>query len=125
MQYQGKSRRTATGGKRKSAHGKLKCHIGREAAEPHVAETKRKNIKTRGGERKTKLLQCNTANITDPATGRTTVASIENVVANEANGHYVRRNILTCGSVIQTSVGNAKVTSRPGQDGVVNAVLTE
>ncbi|MDK2891641.1 30S ribosomal protein S8e [Methanohalophilus sp.] len=125
MKYQGKSRRTATGGKRKSSHGKLKCHIGREAAEPHVAETKRKNTKTRGGNRKVKLLQCNTANVTDPATGKTTVVSIENVVENEANVHYVRRNILTRGSVIQTSAGNAKVTSRPGQDGVVNAVLIE
>lgn len=125
MQYQGISRRTATGGKRTSSHGKLKCHIGREAAEPHVADTKRKSIKTRGGNRKVKLLQCNTVNVTDPATGKTTVASIENVVGNEANGHYVRRNILTRGSVIQTSAGNAKVTSRPGQDGVVNAVLTE
>jgi small subunit ribosomal protein S8e len=125
MQYQGKSRRTATGAKRKAAHGKRKCHVGREAAETHVADTHRKNVGTRGGNRKVKLLRCNTVNVTDPATGKTTVASIENVVGNEANKHYVRRNILTRGSVIQTSAGNAKVTSRPGQDGVVNAVLTE
>ncbi|MBP2030163.1 small subunit ribosomal protein S8e [Methanohalophilus levihalophilus] len=125
MQYQGKSRRTATGGKRTSFRGKLKCHIGREAADPHVADTKRKSIKTRGGNRKVKLLQCNTVNVTDPATGKTTVASIENVIENKASVNYVRRNILSKGSVIQTSVGNAKITSRPGQDGVVNAVLTE
>jgi small subunit ribosomal protein S8e len=46
-------------------------------------------------------------------------------VENPANPHYVRRNIITKGAVIKTELGNAKVTSRPGQDGVVNAALIE
>ncbi|RLF79472.1 30S ribosomal protein S8e, partial [Thermococci archaeon] len=40
-----------------------------------------------------------------------------------ANRQYVRRNIITKGAIIQTEIGKAIVTSRPGQDGVVNAVL--
>jgi small subunit ribosomal protein S8e len=30
---------------------------------------------------------------------------------------------MTKGAIIETEMGKAKVTSRPGQDGVVNAVL--
>ncbi|MEK6848627.1 MAG: 30S ribosomal protein S8e, partial [Nanoarchaeota archaeon] len=40
-----------------------------------------------------------------------------------ANRHFIRRNIMTKGSVIDTELGKARITSRPGQDGVVNAVL--
>ena len=45
------------------------------------------------------------------------------VIENSANPNYVRQNIITKGSVIETEKGKAKVTSRPGQHGVVNAVL--
>lgn len=78
-----------------------------------------------GGNRKVRLLQSNVANVTNPKDGKTVTAPIETVIDNTANKHYVRRNILTKGSVIRTSMGTARVTSRPGQDGVVNAVLIE
>ena len=50
-------------------------------------------------------------------------ATIENVVSNAANLNYVRRNVITKGAIIDTSEGRARVTSRPGQTGQVNAVL--
>jgi len=78
-----------------------------------------------GGNRKIRLLQCNIANVTNPKDGKTVSTTIETVIGNDANKHYIRRNILTKGSVIRTAIGTAKVTSRPGQDGVVNAVLME
>ncbi|WP_342305592.1 30S ribosomal protein S8e [Methanolobus sp. ZRKC5] len=124
MKWQGRSRRKYTGAKIKTARGKRKFELGRESADTHVHDTKRKNVATRGGNRKVRLLQCNVANVTD-SQGKTQTASIENVTGNAANGHYIRRNILTKGSVITTSLGSAKITSRPGQDGVVNAVLLE
>lgn len=125
MRWQGNSRRTVTGGKVTSSRGKRKFEIGRESADTRISETKRKNIPTRGGNRKVRLLQCDVANVTNPKDGKTVPASIENVLDNDANKHYIRRNILTKGSVIKTSLGTAKVTSRPGQEGVVNAVLIE
>ncbi|WMW22513.1 30S ribosomal protein S8e [Methanolobus mangrovi] len=124
MKWQGRSRRKYTGAKVKTARGKRKFELGRESADTHINETKRKNVATRGGNRKVRLLQCNVANVTD-SQGKTQTASIETVTGNAANGHYIRRNILTKGSIIKTSIGNAKITSRPGQDGVVNAVLLE
>jgi small subunit ribosomal protein S8e len=50
---------------------------------------------------------------------------IETVEENVANPNYVRRNLLTRGAVIRTEIGRARIISRPGQDGVINAVLIE
>ncbi len=125
MRWQGSSRRKVTGGKVIAARGKRKFEMGRESADTRITGVKRKNISTMGGNRKVRLLQCNIANITNPKDGKTVSAAIETVIDNTANKHYVRRNILTKGSVIRTALGTAKVTSRPGQDGVVNAVLIE
>ncbi|MCD4801291.1 MAG: 30S ribosomal protein S8e [Methanococcoides sp.] len=125
MQFQGRSKRKYTGAKIKSARGKRKFELGREPAATHVNDTKRKNVPTRGGNRKVRLLQANIANVTNPSDGKTVVSAIETVVENAASGHYVRRNIITKGAVIKTAAGNARVTSRPGQDGVINAVLIE
>jgi small subunit ribosomal protein S8e len=125
MRWQGSSRRKVTGGKVIAARGKRKFEMGRESAETRISEIKRKNVPTMGGNRKVRLLQCNIANVTNPRDGKTVSTSIETVIDNTANKHYVRRNILTKGSVIRTSIGTARVTSRPGQDGVVNAVLIE
>lgn len=41
---------------------------------------------------------------------------------NPANIHYVRRNIITKGAVVDTSVGKVKITSRPGQSGSLSGV---
>jgi small subunit ribosomal protein S8e len=123
MQHQGNSRRKHTGGRRISARGKRKFEQGREAADPHLDEIRRRIIDTAGGNRKVRLLRCDKANVTDPSNNITRQVHIDTVVDNTANQHYVRRNILTKGSIIKTEMGNARVTSRPGQDGVVNAVL--
>ncbi|MCI4362340.1 MAG: 30S ribosomal protein S8e, partial [Thermoplasmata archaeon] len=38
------------------------------------------------------------------------------------NPNYVQRNIVTKGAILETELGLVRVRSRPGQDGVVNAV---
>jgi small subunit ribosomal protein S8e len=48
---------------------------------------------------------------------------IVRVVKNLANIDYDRRGVITKGAIIETALGPARVTSRPGQDGVINAVL--
>jgi small subunit ribosomal protein S8e len=66
---------------------------------------------------------------TDAATVATddgsVAADILDVAENPADPNYARRNIITRGALIETSEGRARVTSRPGQDGQVNAVLDE
>ncbi len=70
-----------------------------------------------------RLLRCEFANVGDPRSGTTSRAKIITVKSNPANPFFARRNITTKGAVIETEVGDAVVTSRPGQDGVVNARL--
>lgn len=123
MQFQGKSKRTFTGARRINSRGKRKSELGREPADPNISEIRQKLVDTMGGNRKVRLLRCNMANVTDPADNTTRQVSIETVVDNTANQHYVRRNILTKGAIIRTANGKARITSRPGQNGVVNAVL--
>jgi len=124
--WQGRSRRKPSGGKYKKAVKKRKSEMGREPTETLLADEVRiKIIRTRGGNRKVRLLRTNYANVMDPKKGICKKVAILNVVENEANKHYIRRNIITKGAIIETEIGKAKVTSRPGQDGVINAVLIE
>ena len=63
------------------------------------------------------------ANVLDPKTKKVKKAKIKVVVENKANVNFVRRNIITKGSVVNTKLGKVRVTSRPGQEGFVNGVL--
>jgi len=121
---QQKSRRKETGALYKRQHAKKKRALGRAPTLTKVdkSQSKRK-IRIRGGKEKIRLLRASTANVFDPKKKKYFTAKIEMVAENPANRHYVRRNILTKGTVIKTDKGKAKITSRPGQDGVVNAVL--
>jgi small subunit ribosomal protein S8e len=69
------------------------------------------------------VLTADTAFVVDPKTNKTTKTEIVTVVENSANVHYVRRNIMNKGAIINTKIGKAQITSRPGQSGVINAVL--
>ncbi len=87
------------------------------------ARHKVKAVKTLGGNTKGRVLVAAVANVLDRKTGKHQKAKIKAVLENSANRNYVRRNIVNLGAVIDTELGKAKVTSRPAQDGTVNAVL--
>ncbi len=88
-------------------------------------ESVRKHYGKMGGSNKFKLTTANFANVTNPKTKECTKVKILSVRDNPSDKHFVQRNILTKGATIQTDLGLARVTSRPGQDGVVNAILIE
>ena len=123
MQWQGESVRKVTGGRRRPAAMKRRAEIGLAPADTHIGEDRRKVIRTYGGNDKVRALKASVANVTDPKNGETTKVKIEKVEENGANPNFVRRNLLTKGAVIKTELGNARIMSRPGQDGVINAVL--
>ena len=50
---------------------------------------------------------------------------IETVIDNPANRNFIRRNILTKGTIVKTELGKARITNRPGQEAHVNAVLIQ
>ncbi|MEZ3162797.1 30S ribosomal protein S8e [Halorubrum sp. RMP-47] len=123
MKDQGRSTRKRTGGRLKHASNKKRHQLGREPAETTVGETRLQYIDSRGTEQKVRALSTDVAQVA--ADGEVSEAEIENVVDNPANVNYARRNIITKGAVIKTSAGRARVTSRPGQTGQVNAVLLD
>jgi small subunit ribosomal protein S8e len=64
-------------------------------------------------------------NVSDPDTKTFKKTKIISVEGNQANPHYVRRNIITKGAVVKTEMGSVRITSRPGQTGFLNGVLLE
>ncbi|EMA66474.1 30S ribosomal protein S8e [Halorubrum aidingense JCM 13560] len=123
MKDQGRSTRKRTGGRLKHASNKKRHQLGREPAETTVGETRVQYIDSRGTESKVRALSTNVAQVAQD--GEVSEAEIENVLDNPSNVNYARRNIITKGAIIETSAGRARVTSRPGQSGQVNAVLLD
>ncbi len=122
--YHGRSKRTKTGAKRHPhERKKRKALLGRQYFPITIGESDKKVIRTRGGNTKVRLKRVEFANVLDPETNKYQKAKILSVLENTADRNYARRNIITKGAIIETELGKAKVVSRPGQDGVVNAIL--
>jgi small subunit ribosomal protein S8e len=115
--------RKRTGGRRRPASDKKKHQLGTEFTETQVGDAKIKTVDARGGTEKVRAITTETASVA--IDGEVVAAEIENVAENPSNPNYARRNIITKGAILETSEGRARVTSRPGQDGQVNAVLAE
>ncbi len=125
MLWQGGSIRTLTGHRIKKTKGKKRREMGSSPAETHIGVDRAKIVRTFGGGSKVRSLRQEFASVCDRNSGSVQQAKIEKVEENRANPNYVRRNLLTKGAIIRTSIGKARITSRPGQDGVINAVLIE
>lgn len=97
--------------------------LGREPTLTKLEKRRSKYLRTLGNNRKIRLLSTDTANLFDTKTKKYEQVKIKTITENPANRHFIRRNIMTKGSIIDTEKGKARITSRPGQDGVVNAVL--
>ena len=123
--WQGKSLRNPTGGRSKSNRNKRKVEFGRDPAETKIGQRKVKKIRTKGGNEKIRLTNDDKINVVDHKNNQVQVTEILGVVENTANIQFVRRNIINKGAVVETSLGKVKVTSRPGQHGMVNGVLVE
>lgn len=121
--HKGRLGRKESGGRYKRARGKRNFEKGNLPTKTHISKHKIKTIRTRGGSIKSRVLAAEIINLLDPKTKKFEKVRIKTVVETPANRHYVRRNILTKGAIIDTEKGKARVTSRPGQNGSVNAVL--
>ena len=125
MIIQKRSKRKPSGAAYKASEGKRKYSMGRKPALTLIGEKELRIIKTKGNGTKQRLLLIDFANVFDKKTKKYAKAKIKTVTGNPANRFFIRRNILTKGAIIDTDKGKAKITSRPGQDGIVNAVLLE
>ena len=120
---QSRPRRKQTGARYKEYRKKRQYELGREPSFTKLGKKRIQVLRTRSNNRKLRLLGTDTANLFDPKSKSFRQVKIKTITDNPANRHFVRRNIMTKGSVIDTELGKARITSRPGQDGIINAVL--
>jgi small subunit ribosomal protein S8e len=119
-----RSRRKSTGGLYKRIRKKKKRDFGSDFIPVKIGSKKKKVIEGLANIRKQRLLQIDKANVFD-STGKAKITKILSVKENPANPHFVRMGIITKGAIIETELGLARVVSRPGQHGIVNAIKIE
>jgi small subunit ribosomal protein S8e len=116
-------KRKRTGGRRRSPRKKRRFESGSFPTETVVGQPKTKVDRRRGGNVKVRLVRTDWVNVSDPSTGETKKVEIRRVLNSPSNVDYDRRGVMTKGTLLETPLGTARVTSRPGQSGVLNAIL--
>ncbi|HDI06396.1 MAG TPA: 30S ribosomal protein S8e [Candidatus Aenigmarchaeota archaeon] len=114
-----KSKRKKTGGRAKRNRKKRKFERGGYFIPTKIGKNKVKVNRVRGGNIKLKLLNTEFVNVAGKK------YKILQVLENKANFRFEREKIITKGAILETEHGKVKVTSRPGQDGIVNGVFVK
>lgn len=112
-------------GKITEARKKRKYNMGGKPAETTIGGEKKKTMPSKGGASKLKLISSDRVNVN--LDGKNVVCKIVDLVKNPANKDFTRRRIITKGAILKVASPDGKelevrVSSRPGQDGVINAV---
>lgn len=122
--WHGDSHKKKLSGGRKRAHRKKRrFERGSFPVETTLGKRKMKTLRRQGGNLKTRAFSDQQVSVSDPKTGKTEKTEIVRVVRNPANIDYNRRGVITKGTIIETKLGLARVASRPGQHGLINAIL--
>ncbi len=111
-----------TGGRRVPLRIRRKYETDRYPNEPINGAQVTVTRRIRGNNKKTALKSIDFVNL---ATGEARVkkSRIIKVLENATNNDYQRRGIITKGAILETQEGKCRVVSKPGQNGIVNAVL--
>lgn len=88
-----------------------------------LGDPKKKILRVQGGNKKTTLLNTDTTNLI--IKNKAKKAEIKNVLETPQNRFLARQNRLIKGAIIETSLGKARITNRPSQEGCVNSILVE
>ncbi|MEM5797723.1 MAG: 30S ribosomal protein S8e [Candidatus Aenigmatarchaeota archaeon] len=123
--WHGESGRKPTGGKIRLAKKKRKYELGNFPVYPTIGEEDRIKVRIKGGNEKIKLTSLSFVNVIDTKNKTVKKVKILDVVSNPANPDFARRKIITRGAIVNTELGRAKITSRPSQHGIANAILIE
>ena len=111
-----------TGGRRVPLRIRRKYETDRYPNEPINGAQVTVTRRVRGSNQKTALKSIDFVNL---ATGEAKVkkTKIIKVLENTTNNDYKRRGIITKGAILETAEGKCRVISKPGQIGIVNAIL--
>jgi len=121
--WQDRSTRKKTSSRVKRHSKNKKTDLGREFTATALDSKRLEKKRVRGGNVKSRLKSGNQVNVVDPDSDKAQVLEIKDVIDNPADPHLARREIITKGALVETSAGKVKITSRPGQDGVLNGVF--
>jgi len=122
-----KSKRKPTGGLRNSLRRRDKrlSGLANHPINTTIGDEKKKIVRGRGANLKVKAVATKVVSVA--IDGKNVKAEILKVIENTANKDFVRRNVITKGAKLKIKYKDkeytAKVTSRPGQIGVVSAVI--
>lgn len=122
--YQGRQGRTETGKKYKLHSKKKKARMGRPPILTRIGSKSLKKQRVRGANLKIKIKSIDEVNV---LLGNKTYkkAKIIAFVDNKATPALLKNKIITKGAIVKTDLGDVKITSRPGQQSVLNGVLLE
>lgn len=111
-----------TGGRRHPLRIRRKYETDRFPNEPINGAQITVTRNVRGKNTKTALKAIDFVNLATKDT-KVKKTKILKVLENATNNDYQRRGIITKGAILETQEGKCRVVSRPGQSGIVNAVL--
>ena len=112
-----------TGGRRHPLRSRRKYEIDRFPNEALIGEQITITRKVRGKNIKTAVKTIDSVNLAiDSKIKR---VKIIKVLENATNNDYQRRGIISKGAILETEEGKCRVVSRPGQHGIVNAILVK
>ena len=111
-----------TGGRRIPLRVRRKYEMDRYPNEPTNGAQVTVTRRVRGNNKKTALKTIDFINL---AIGEAKVKKVKiiKVLDNATNNDYKRRGIITKGAILETQEGKCRVISKPGQNGIVNAIL--
>ena len=111
-----------TGGRRHPLRIRRKYEMDRYPNEALTEAQETVTRKVRGKNQKTALKTIDFVNLAT-ADAKVKKSKILKVLENPTNNDYQRRGVITKGAILETQDGKCKVVSRPGQNGIVNAIL--
>lgn len=111
-----------TGGRRHPLRIRRKYEIDRYPSETVNGTQITITRRVRGNNKKTALKSIDFVNLS-MGDSKTKKTKILKVLENATNNDYQRRGIITKGAILETQEGKCKVVSKPGQIGIVNAIL--
>jgi small subunit ribosomal protein S8e len=115
--------RKKSGGKYKTFRKRKKYEIPGQIRVVKLRETRKKILRVSGGNFKTVLLSDNYANVFNPETKKAKKVKIINVLETPSNKFLARQNILTKSAIIETELGKARITNKPSEEAMIQAIL--
>ena len=111
-----------TGGRRKPLRIRRKYETDRYPNEAINGAQVTVTRRVRGNNSKVALKSIDFVNLATE-NSKVVKSKIIKVLDNSTNNDYKRRGIISKGAILETEEGKCKIVSKPGQNGIANAIL--